>query len=339
MRRRAFITLLGGAARWPLVARAQQSGRMRRIGVLIGGLAEGDPEGPPRVVAFRQTLEQLGWSEGRNVRIVYRWGAGVTSQMQASAKELIGDAPDVVVTESTPALAAMRQETGITPIVFLFAGDPVASGIVASVVHPGGNITGFTGFEPPMVGKWMEFIKEIAPRIVRVAAIFNPDTHTGAYWRTLQTVTPPLALEVTRVPVHNAAEIERAIDALAQEQNGGLLVLPDTFTIVHRKSIVALTAQHRVPAVYPYRFFVTGGGLPSYGIDIVDLYRRGAAYVDRIPKGEKPADLPVQAPTKWSAPWRKSRGRKPNRHSQLVRPGYRRRAQQSPSSRCLAKGA
>lgn len=233
----------------------------------------------------------------------------------------------------------MRQETGITPIVFLFAGDPVASGIVASVVHPGGNITGFTGFEPPMVGKWMELIKEIAPRIVRVAAIFNPDTHTGAYWRTLQTVTPPLALEVTRVPVHNAAEIERAIDALAQEQNGGLLVLPDTFTIVHRKSIVALTAQHRVPAVYPYRFFVTGGGLPSYGIDIVDLYRRGAAYVDRIPKGEKPADLPVQAPTKWSAPWRKSRGRKPNRHSQLVRPGYRRRAQQSPSSRCLAKGA
>ena len=193
----------------------------------------------------------------------------------------------------------MRQETGITPIVFLFAGDPVASGIVASVVHPGGNITGFTGFEPPMVGKWMELIKEIAPRIVRVAAIFNPDTHTGAYWRTPQTVAPPLALEVTRVPVHNAAEIERAIDALAQEQNGGLLVLPETFTIVHRKSIVALTAQHRVPAVYPYRFFVTGGGLPSYGIDIVDLYRRGAAYVDRIPKGEKPADLPVQAPTKW----------------------------------------
>lgn len=180
----------------------------------------------------------------------------------------------------------MRQETGITPIAFLFAGDPVASGIVASVVHPGGNITGFTGFEPPMVGKWMELIKEIAPRIVRVAAIFNPDTHTGAYWRTLQTVTPPLALEVTRVPVHNAAEIERAIDALAEEQNGGLLVLPDTFTIVHRKSIVALTAQHRVPAVYPYRFFVTGGGLPSYGIDIVDLYRRGPLTSIAFQKGK-----------------------------------------------------
>jgi putative tryptophan/tyrosine transport system substrate-binding protein len=299
MNRRGFITLLGGAAGWPLVARAQQSRRMRRIGVLIGGLAEGDPEGPPRVAAFRQTLEQLGWSEGCNVRIVYRWGAGVTSQMQASAKELIGDAPDVVVTESTPALAAMRQETGIIPIVFLFAGDPVASGVVASVAHPGGNITGFTGFDPPMVGKWMELIKEIAPRIVRVAAIFNPDTHTGAYWHTLQTVAPPLALEVTRAPVHDAAEIERAIDALAHEQNGGLLVLPDTFTIVHRRPIVALTAQHRVPAVYPYRFFVTGGGLVSYGIDIVDLYRRGAAYVDRILKGEKPADLPVQAPTKF----------------------------------------
>jgi putative tryptophan/tyrosine transport system substrate-binding protein len=189
--RRAFIATLGGAAAWPLVAHGQQSGRMRRIGVLIGGLAESDPEGPPRVMAFRQTLEQFGWSEGRNIRIVYRWGAGVISQMQASAKELIGEAPDIVVTESTPALAAMRQETGITPIVFLFAGDPVASGVVASVTHPGGNITGFTGFEPPMVGKWMELIKEIAPRTMRVAAIFNPDTHTGAYWRTLQTVAPP----------------------------------------------------------------------------------------------------------------------------------------------------
>jgi putative tryptophan/tyrosine transport system substrate-binding protein len=300
MKRRYFITLLSGAAvLWPLVARAQQSGHMRRIGVLIGGLAEGDPEGPPRVVAFQQALEQLGWSEGRNVRIVYRWGAGDTNQMRASAKELIGVAPDVVVTESKPALAAMRQETGTTPIVFLFAGDPVASGLVASIAHPGGNITGFTGFEPQMVGKWMELIKEIAPRIVRVAAIFNPDTHIGAYWLTLETVAPALALEVTAAPVRDVAEIERAIDALAHEQNGGLLVLPDIFTIVHRKSIVTSTAQHRVPAVYPYRFFVTGGGLVSYGIDIVDLYRRGATYVDRILKGEKPADLPVQAPTKF----------------------------------------
>ena len=292
--------MLGGAAlAWPYLAHAQQSGPMQRIGVLIGGLAEGDPEGPPRVEAFRQTLEKLGWSEGRNVRIVYRWGAGDTNRMRASAKELIDMAPDVVVTESSPALTAMRQETRTTPIVFLFAANPVASGLIASIAHPGGNTTGFTGFEPSMVGKWMELIKEIAPRVVRVAAIFNPDTHTGQYWRTLETVAPSLAIEVTAAPAHDAAEIERAIDALVREPNSGLLVLPDTFTVVHREFIVHSAAQHRVPAVYPYRFFVTGGGLVSYGIDIVDLYRRGGAYVDRILKGEKPAELPVQSPTKF----------------------------------------
>ena len=299
MRRRKFIkVIIGSAAAWPLVARAQQPQRVRRIGLLMGQ-AESNPESSPGAVAFRQTLNRLGWTEGRNLRIDYRSSAGETNRMQADARQLIGLAPDVVVAESTPATAALRAETSTTPIVFLTAANPVGCGFVASLAHPGGNITGFTNFEPSMGSKWLEVLKEIAPRVARVAAIFNPRTHTGQFWPGLATVAPSFAVELIKGPAHDAAEIELAVEALARSPNGGLLVMPDAFTNTHRELIIALAAQHRLPAIYAFRHFVTGGGLISYGNDQVDDYRRVAGYVDRILRGEKPGDLPVQAPTKF----------------------------------------
>jgi putative ABC transport system substrate-binding protein len=297
MRRRQFITLLGGAAAWPLAARAQQGERMRRIGVL-SGLVESDPETPLRVVAFRQALGKLGWSEGRNLVIDFRWGAGDPSLMRVHAKELIGATPDVVVAESTPAAAALRQETSAVSIVFLQVGNPVGSGFVASLAHPGGNLTGFTNFEPTMGGKWLELLKEIAP-VMRAIAIFNPDTHSGQYWQTMEAAAPSLAVEFKRTPVRDVAGIESAVADLAGEPNGGVVVMPDAFTLTHLELIVALTARHRLPSIYPFRVFTVNGGLLSYGIDHVDVYRRAASYVDRILRGEKPANLPVQAPTKF----------------------------------------
>ncbi len=266
MKRRDFITLLGGAATWPLAARAQQPDRVRRIGALIGA-AENDPEAPRRVGEFRQALAKLGWSEGRNVVIDFRWGAGDPNRMRAQAKELIGLTPDVIVAESTPAAMALRQETAAVPIVFVQVANPIGSGLVASLARPGANLTGFTNFEPTIGGKWLELLKEIAPGVTRAVAIFNPETHSGQYWQSLEAAAPS--------------------------------AMPDSFTLTHRELIVTLTARHRLPAIYPFRVFTESGGLLSYGVDQVEFYRRAASYVDRILKGEKPADLPVQAPTKF----------------------------------------
>jgi putative tryptophan/tyrosine transport system substrate-binding protein len=300
VKRRAFITLVGGAAAaWSLAARAQQApDRMRRIGALIG-TAENDPEAPRRVGEFRQALAKLGWSEGRNIVIDFRWGAGDPNRMRAQAKELIGISPDVVVAESTPAAVALRQETAVVPIVFLQVANPIGSGLVASLAHPGANLTGFTNFEPTIGGKWLELLKEIAPGVTHAVAIFNPETHSGQYWNSLETAAPSLAVEFNRAPARDAAAIESAVARLAHEANGGVLVMPDSFTLAHRELIVTLTARHRLPAIYPYRVVTESGGLLSYGVDQVEFFRRAASYVDRILKGEKPADLPVQAPTKF----------------------------------------
>ena len=299
IRRREFIFTLGGAAAaWPLAARAQQPEQMRRIGVLFG-FAEHDPELLPRVTAFRQALERHGWTQDRNVRIDYRWGASDNNRLRNEARELIGLGPDVIVAESTPAVSALQQVTRDTPIVFLIASNPIGSGFVSNLARPGGNITGFTNFMPSMGGKWLEVLKDIAPHISRVAAIFNPQTHTGQFSKTLAEVAPLLKVELTEVHVHNPGEIEGEINSFARVPRSGLLVLPDTFTVVHRELIVDLAARNSLPAVYAYRLFAAGGGLVSYGIDIVGLYRASAEYVDRILRGERAADLPVQAPTKF----------------------------------------
>jgi putative ABC transport system substrate-binding protein len=226
-------------------------------------------------------------------------GAGDVDRVRAYARQLIDTAPDVIVAETTPAVTAVRQLTPTTPIVFLQAGNPVGSGFVASLAHPGGNITGFTNFEPAMGGKWLELLKEIAPRMLRTAAIFNPETHTGQFWKVLEGTAPSFGIVFDRIPVHDRVEIEHAIAGLAREPNGGLLVMPDSFLFTHSDLIIALTAQHKLPSIYPLRIYVTNGGLLSYGIDRVDVFRRVAAYVDRILRGEKPGSLPVQAPTKF----------------------------------------
>jgi putative ABC transport system substrate-binding protein len=298
MKRRTFIAALGSAAAWPVVARAQQSSRLRRVVVLMGQ-AETDAGNSSRAAAFRQELQRLGWTEDRNLRIDYRWGAGETGLLQTSAKELTSLTPDVAVAESTAAVLALRHEAPAMAIVFLQAGNPVGSGFVASLAHPGGNITGFTNFQASMGSKWMELLKEIAPDTARIYTIFNPDTHTGQYWTALETAAPSQAVELIRAPVHNVGEIEHAVEGMVDEPKGGLLVVPDPFTITHRDLIIDLAARHYLPAVYPFGFFARSGGLVSYGVDVVEDYRRAASYVDRILRGEKAADLPVQAPTKF----------------------------------------
>jgi putative ABC transport system substrate-binding protein len=300
LKRREFILLLGGAAAAasPLVARAQQSGGMRRIGVLTG-TAQTDPEMPLRIGALREALTKLGWSENRNVVMEVRWGSGDPERMRAYAKELVALKPDVVVAESTPAAVALRRESAATLIVFLQVANPVGSGLVASLARPGGNATGFTNFEPAMGGKWLELLKEIAPGVTRVIAIFNPDTHSGQYWQTADAAARSLAVEFAHAPARDAAAIESAVAGLAREPGGGVVVMPDAFTLAHRELIIALTARHRLPSISPFSAFTTTGGLLCYGIDQVETYRLAASYVDRILKGEKPSDLPVQAPTKF----------------------------------------
>jgi putative tryptophan/tyrosine transport system substrate-binding protein len=298
MKRRTFIAALGSVAALPFAAHAQQSSRLRRVAVLMGQ-AESDVGNAPRATAFRQELARLGWTEDRNVRIDYRWGAGDTGRLQTSAKELLSLVPDVAVAESTAAVLALSKEAPALPIVFLQAGNPVGSGFVASFAHPGGNITGFTNFEPSMASKWIEVLKEIAPDVRRFYTIFNPDTHTGQYWTILETAAPLQAVELIRAPVHDVGEIEHAIEAMVHKPNGGLLAVPDPFTITYRDLIIRLTTQYRLPAVYAFGFFARGGGLVSYGVDVVEDYRRAASYIDRILRGEKPANLPVQAPTKF----------------------------------------
>ncbi len=300
MRRRAFIRLLGGAALLPLGAGAQQPGAIPRIAVMTGS-AESDPEFQPRATAFERGLAEAGWQPGRNVQIVYRWAAGEPARMEALAKELVELRPDVILASTTPVVAALVRETRTIPIVFVVVSDPVGSGFVASLPRPGGNITGFINIESSLGGKWVELLKQIAPRITRVAAMFNPETapQAGYYVGPFEAAAPSLAVTPITRTVRNDADIERAIDDLAQGPSGGLVVLPDTFTAVHRGAIIAHAARSKVPAIYPFRFMANDGGLLSYGIDLIDLYRRAALYVDRVLKGVKPADLPVQAPTKF----------------------------------------
>ena len=300
MRRRDFITLLGGAAAaWPIMARAQQGERMRRIGVLMN-LAAGDAEGETRFAAFLQGLQELGWAVGRNVRIETRWGTGDVEFYRTNAAELIALAPDVILASGTPATMALKRATRTIPIVFANANDAVAAGLVESLARPGGNATGFTGFEYGMSAKWLELLRQIAPGIVRVAVLRDPMTPLGmASFGAIQSAAPALRVELRPIDVHDVEEIERAVAAFAVGPNGGLIVPPTALAILHRKPIIALAAQHRLPAIYAYRSFVSDGGLIAYGPDLVPQFRSAAGYVDRILKGEKPGDLPVQAPVKY----------------------------------------
>ncbi len=299
--RREFITLLGGAAAaWPLAARAQQSDRARRIGVLFG-LAENDPESQIRIAAMRDELQKKGWTEGHNLRLDFRWAPGDVALMRAFAKELVELQPDVIIAHATPAATALLKETRTIPIVFAQVSDPVGAGFVQSFARPGGNITGFTNYEYNTIGgKWLELLKRIAPNVRRVAVIFNPDaTPFEVYLRSVNAAAPSFSVEVTPAPARDAAGVERETASFAREPDGGLLVLPDIFTGSHRAPIIAAAARHALPAIYPFRFFATNGGLIAYGVEPLDIYRRAAGYVDRILRGEKPADLPVQAPTKF----------------------------------------
>jgi putative tryptophan/tyrosine transport system substrate-binding protein len=303
LKRRAFIGLLGSAAAaWPLAARAQQPERMRRIGVLIN-LAADDPTGQSRVTAFLQRLAQLGWTEGGNARIAIRWGAGDTERIRKYAGELLALAPDVILTGGSPATGPVLQTTRSIPVVFVQVADPVGGGFVDSLAHPGSNATGFTNFEYGVAGKWLELLKDIAPGIKRAGVLRNLNTAAGpGQFGAIQAVAPSLGVEVSPINVRDAqqdaGEIERTITAFAHVSNGGLIITGGSaFNL--RGLIISLAAQHRVPAVYPDRVFITEGGLIAYGPDRIDQYRRAAEYVDRILKGERPADLPVQAPTKY----------------------------------------
>jgi putative tryptophan/tyrosine transport system substrate-binding protein len=300
MKRREFIALIGGgAAAWPLAARAQQSERMRRIGILLPVAAD-DAEFQTRVGAFLQGLQQLGWAIGRNVRIDTRWAGASAAEIRRHAAELVALAPDVILAHGVPTLGPLLQATRTVPIVFPTAADPVAAGFVDSLARPGGNATGFMDLEYGMAGKWLELLKQIASGVTRVAVLRDPATPTGpAQFGVIQAVAPSLGMEVNPVNVRDASEIERAVGAVARFPNGGLIVTPSGWASVHRELIVKLAAQHMLPAVYFGRYFVADGGLISYGPDLSDQYRRAASYVDRILKGEKPADLPVQAPTKF----------------------------------------
>jgi putative ABC transport system substrate-binding protein len=298
--RREFITLIGGvAAAWPLAARAQQADRVRRIGVLTPFSAN-DPEAKARVHALALALQQLGWTDGDNLRIEIRWAGGDASRMRRDAAELVALAPDLIVTTGSATTALALQETRDIPIVFVQVADPVGGGYVESLPRPGGNATGFTVFEYGISGKWLELLKEIAPRVTQVAILRDATIAAGAgQLGAIQSIAPAFGVELRPFGVRDAGEIERAVTAFARGSNGGLIALGGAGTAVHRTLIIRLAAELRLPAVYPYRYYVIDGGLISYGPNNIDLYRRAAGYVDRILKGEKPADLPVQAPTKY----------------------------------------
>jgi putative tryptophan/tyrosine transport system substrate-binding protein len=297
VRRREFIALLGGATAWPLAARAQQPEPMRRIGVLMSGSAD---DHQARLAAFQQSLQKLGWTEGRNVRVDTRWSVGDADAMRKHAAELVAGAPGVIVTDSVPTVAALLQATRLVPIVFATVTDPVGNGFVDSLSRPGGNATGFTPFEYSTSGKWLELLKEIAPSVTRVAVIRDAAISTGlGQFVAIQAAAPSLGVEVSAVNVREPNEIERAVTAFAQTSNGGLIVTGSALAVIHRHLIVTLAARYKLPAVYFERFFVTSGGLISYGPGMLEQYRAAASYVDRILKGEKPADLPVQVSTKY----------------------------------------
>jgi putative ABC transport system substrate-binding protein len=297
VKRREFIAVLGGAAAWPIAVRAQQGERMRRVGVLMNLVAD-DPESVLRIAAFQRSLLELGWVAGRNLRIDIRWGAGSAADNRKNAAEMVALTPEVILASTTLAVAPLLELTRTVPIVFVNATDPVGGGYVDSLARPGGNATGFTLFEYSMSAKWLELLKEVAPSITRVAVFRDPTIAAGiGQFGAIQTAAPALGVELNPVNLRDAAEIERAVGAFARGANGGLIVTASALATVHRDLVITLAARYKLPAVYPVRFFVTGGGLVSYGPDPVDPYRRAAGYVDRILKGEKPADLPVQAPT------------------------------------------
>jgi putative tryptophan/tyrosine transport system substrate-binding protein len=299
--RRAFIGLLGGAASWPLAAWAQQPDQVRRIGVLMG-YPESDSDARAWYAAFREVLQKLGWTEGRNIQIDTRWVTPDDAEsMRRFAKELVALQPHLILSHTTPTTTALLQQTRTIPIIFANVGDPVGSGFVASFPRPGGNVTGFNVSEPTQAGKWVELLKEIAPRVAKVAMLFNPATATYAeYWlNPFKAAAASFAVEAIAAPVHDRSELEPVIAAQAREPNGGLIVMPDSFPIAHRVEITSLAARYRLPAVYPYRFFTELGGLLSYGVDLTDNFRRAATYADRILKGAMPSELPVQAPVKF----------------------------------------
>jgi putative ABC transport system substrate-binding protein len=299
IRRREFITLLGGAVAWPLAARAQQGQRMRRIGVLTLG-DENDPLRKGFVSAFTQALADLGWADSRNLRIDLRWWGDETNRVRALAQELVGLQPDIIVTSNTPATAALQRETRTIPIVFANVADPVASGIVARLNQPGGNVTGFATLEASLAGKWLELLSEIAPGLKRAAIMFNPDTAAvSTYLPSFETAARSLKIVSIIAPVHSDVEVESTIIAFGREPGGGLVVMPGVFTTLHRAPIILAAARNNVPAVYSDSAYARDGGLLSYGVDHVDTFRRAATYADRILRGAKPAELPVQLPTKF----------------------------------------
>jgi putative ABC transport system substrate-binding protein len=300
MRRREFILALGSAAAaWPLAARAQQTGGMQRIGVLLAS-AEDESDIQARLAGFRQAIEKLGWSEGRNVRIDTRFAAGRADQYETLAKELVALQPDVILAHSPPITAAVKRESGAIPIVFVSVSDPIDWGFVASLARPGGNLTGMLQYEASIAGKWLAMLKEIAPGLERVILLGNPrTTHFDYFQRSAEALAPSLAIDIVPARIETVADIERAIVNFAHAPNGGLLLPPDSTTILHRDLIIALAARHRLPSAYAVRVFVASGGLMSYGTDQVEIFRQAASYVDRILRGAKAADLPVQAPTKY----------------------------------------
>lgn len=300
--RREFIVTLGSAAAaWPFAARAQQPDRVRRIGVLMG-YAETDSEAQANIAAFRDGLQKLGWTDGRNIRIDTRWATPADAESrQRLAKELVALQPDLILSHTTPTTAALLQQTRTIPIIFANVSDPIGSGFVASFQRPGGKVTGFNVSEPTLAGKLMELLKEIAPRVARVTMLFNPATATYAeYWLTpFKAAAASFAVEAIAAPVSDGSELESVFAAQAREPNGGLIVMSDSFAIAHRVEIISLAARYRLPAAYPYRLFAAIGGLLSYGVDLTDCFRRAATYADRILNGAKPSELPVQAPVKF----------------------------------------
>ena len=300
MKRRELLALVGGAAAWPISALAQQPPKMRRIGVLMG-IAENDAEARSCAEALRQGLRELGWTEGHNLHIDYRFAPGA-DVLRASSRDLLAQQPELIIARGSPVVAELQRQSNTAPIVFTLVGDPIGSGFIESWARPGGNITGFVNFEPSMSTKWLELLKELAPGTDQVAALFNPDTAPahGAYFLTpMENAAPLFGLKLIKAVVHNDSEIEPTVAKLSAKPGLALVAMPDFFTTIHHLQIVALAAQHRLPAIYPYRYFVTSGGLLSYGADTPDLFRRAATYVDKILRGARPHELPIQQPTKF----------------------------------------